>query len=120
MDLTDEQRTLLFWCICFPFRTLFFTRALALGQIWPKYLVLLGGVTLIQSYGFVSNFASNVQVGGFGGDAWWARVRLLHASLYFSFALTALMQRRWAWIFLAMDAVVACIAFFALKHLPSH
>ena len=74
-----------------------------------KYLPYLGYIALIFVAGFLYMHVFNPRKsmkGVFGEPIWWGYLRPVHAILWFLFAISAIMKKQFAWIFLLIDVTV--------------
>jgi hypothetical protein len=97
MQLSLQQRTLLFWGVCLPVRVSF--AKLAYTSTQPTLQLLAAAISV--------RWLSGTQVnttGAFGGAVWWADERRLHGLMWASYAATG------HWQFLAIDAVLGGVA----------
>jgi hypothetical protein len=86
--------------------------AYATKVINPNYLPYIGIIILLGAIRFIYLFFTNPTGPQFlGKDIWWNNVRPLHFILYLLFAVTAIMKKSYAWIFLALDVVLALTSF---------
>ena len=51
----------------------------------------------------------------FGKPIWWNSVRPIHAILWISFAIAALMDKEYAWKFLAADVIIGLTSLYFIK-----
>jgi hypothetical protein len=110
------QRILLFLIGCMGARFALVYLAYALP---PSYLPWMGVGALIIASGFALIFVNGWRKTGLetGGERiWWNHLRPVHAVLWFSFALLALMKQRTAWILLLLDTLLGLTA-FVLHHM---
>lgn len=97
-----------------------FTRLLLVyiaKNIHLKYLVLLGYLALIPSFGFIYIYFTKSRQTGletFGDKIWWNDIRPVHSFLFLLFAFLAINKNKNAWIVLLIDVIFGLIMF--LKH----
>ena len=96
MQLSQQQRTLLFWGVCIPVRI---TLAKLAYTPQPTLQLLAAAVSLRWLSGTQTN-----TTGAFGGPVWWADERRLHGLMWASYAATG------QWQFLALDTVLGGVA----------
>ena len=96
MQLTEQQRTLLFWRVCIPFRI----SVTQLARTPHPVLRLLAAAIGIH---WLSGSQTNT-TGAFGGPVWWAEDRKVHGLMWASYAATG------QWGFIALDTVLGCLA----------
>ena len=97
---------------------LFLRACIAYGaKVTPKkHLPMLAVIALIPTIGFAYNYFSNSpKVGGFGGLAWWAPMRIVHATMFLLFTIGAANRNQNAWALLAVDVVIGVISHISLK-----
>ncbi len=107
----NQKRILLFLGGCIVIRSLFVILA---KYIDSKYLPYLGYLALIISFGFFYIFLTGSRKTGpevFGGKIWWNNLRPIHGSLYLLFAISAIMKKSYAWVFLLIDVIIGLFAF---------
>lgn len=107
---TLTKRTLLFLIFCIGTRILF----AYIAKTYTNYLPLMGILALLPAIGFFYLFLSGKRKTGgevFGDKIWWNDLRPAHGTLYLLFAISALMKKSYAWIFLAIDVVLGLSAF---------
>lgn len=108
--------TTLFWAVCIPARALLASVAIYAETKRKRLLQLvLAGVVLVMAMGFVYNHLQDKTIGFFQGVAWWAPVRLLHASLLLAYAVLTTLNLRGASGFLVLDVLVAALTWFTLR-----
>ena len=78
-----------------------------------EYLPYLGILALFPALGFsyIYFFNGRKSKGAFNEDIWWEDLRPVHATLWFMFSISALLQKQYAWIFLMTDVTVGLVAF---------
>jgi hypothetical protein len=96
MQLTQQQRTALFWGVCIPVRV----SLVKLARTPQPLLQLLAAAASVR---WLSGTQTNT-TGAFGGPVWWADGRKVHGLLWASYAATG------QWGFLALDTVLGCLA----------
>jgi len=108
--------TTLFWAVCIPARALLASVAIYAETKRKRLLqlVLAGGV-LVMAMGLVYYHVRGKAVGFFRGVAWWAPVRLLHASLLLAYAALTALNLSGASGFLVLDVLVAALSWFTLR-----
>ena len=78
----------------------------------PNYLPFIGIIIFIGAIRFIYLFFTNPTGPQFlGKDIWWNNLRPVHFVFYLLFAITALMKKSYAWVFLALDVVFALGSF---------
>lgn len=90
-----------------------------LAYILPvSYLPLMGFGALAIAAGFALIYINGWRKRGVetGGELiWWNHLRPVHAVLWFSFALLAILKMRTAWIILLLDTLLG-LTVFVLHH----
>jgi hypothetical protein len=84
-----------------------------------KYLPYLGYVALLPVAGFMYIHLFNGRKsnkGAFGEDIWWQNLRPVHALFYFLFAISAIMRKNFAWIFLMIDVTIGLLSFLTFHY----
>ena len=103
----------LFFGVCVIVRSVIAVLAWWLGQLANKnFLRAMGCVFLIPMFGFFIRHASydTSQVGAFGGNVWWNKMRLVHALMYRTFGILAIAGFPQAYVILVIDVVLGTIA----------
>jgi hypothetical protein len=78
-----QGRFLLFWLVCVPLRVGLAVGALLVARLAPARLPHLAAVLLLPATGFAVQHLMEAQhKGAFGGPAWWADARAIHAVFY--------------------------------------
>jgi hypothetical protein len=86
--------------------------AYATKIINPDYLPYIGIIILFGAIRFIYLFFTNPTGPQFlGKDIWWNNVRPLHFVFYLLFAVSAIMKKSYAWIFLLLDVILALVSF---------
>ena len=109
-----QKRFLIFMVGCMGVRALI---TIIAKSISVKYLPILGYMALIPAVGFMYSYLNGLPKSGkgaFGGKIWWNDLRPVHAFLYYMFAHNAILKRKHAWRFLALDVLLGLYAF--LQH----
>ena len=97
MQLTQQQRTLLFWGVCIPVRVSLVKLARTTSP--HKTLQLVAAAVSLR---WLSGTQTNT-TGAFGGPVWWADERKIHGLLWAGYASTGV------WQFLLLDTVLGCV-----------
>ena len=104
-----QQRFLMFMIGCLGARS---ALAYATKVINPDYLPYIGIIILFGAIRFIYLFFTNPTGPQFlGKDIWWNNVRPLHFVFYLLFAVSAIMKKSYAWIFLLLDVILALVSF---------
>ena len=104
-----QKRILLFFCGCIVLRSLFVYIAKTLES---KYLPIVGAIALLISIRLAYLFIfGKSTIGAFGGPIWWNNFRLVHSIIYFIFAICAILKKRWSYIILILDVIIAITVF---------
>ncbi len=106
-----QKRFLLFLIGCIGTRLFLVYLA---KTVTTKYLNLLGYLALIPAIGFTYIYLTDSRKTGaevFGDKIWWNNLRPIHAMLYGIFALSAITEIKFSWIFLLMDVIFGLISF---------
>lgn len=109
MDLRQRWIAFLFGCI--GIRLLF----VIIARFSPiQYLPYLGLLALGPAIGFSYLWLFDKRLTGFeaGGKIWWHSLRIIHALLYYAFAVLAFRKNKQAYIPLAVDVTLGLTAFF--------
>ena len=112
-----QKRFLLFLIGCIGVRVLFVIYA----RNNPDYLPIMGLLALIPALGFMYIYMNDLRKTGtevFGDKIWWNNLRPVHGLLYGLFAITALNNQSYAWIFLLIDVLIGLSSW--LYHHYSH
>jgi hypothetical protein len=105
-----RRRFVLFLVGCIGIRTGF---AFGAAKVDKKYLPYLGVLGLLLAISWVLIYRFNLRPTGreAGGIIWWNKIRLVHALLYFVFAVLAFSGSDYAWVPLGIDVFVGLTAF---------
>lgn len=104
-----QKRFLMFIFGCIGARS---ALAYATKVINPNYLPYIGIIILFGAIRFIYLFFTNPTGPQFlGKDIWWNNIRPFHFILYLLFAITAFMKKSYAWLFLALDVLLALGSF---------
>lgn len=105
------QRILLFLFGCMAARF----ALVYIAYILPaKYLPYMGVVAFAIASGFALIYINGWRKTGAetgGQPIWWDFLRPVHAALWFTFAIMAVMKDRRAWIILLADTIIGLVAF---------
>lgn len=118
--IATPSRWIAFLFGCIGLRLLFVVVAkFASTNILPY----LGMLALLPAIGFSYLWLTNSRLTGFeaGGKVWWHSWRIVHALLYFAFALSALRKQKTAYVYLALDVLLGLMLFFShyILNIPS-
>ena len=107
-----HKRFLLFLIGCIGIRSLF----VYLAKTQTKLLPLFGLLALIPAMGFLYIYATGSRKTGpevFNDPKgiWWNDLRPMHGLLYLSFAICAIQQKPYSWVFLLIDVLLGLSAF---------
>ena len=111
---TTQKRILLFIFFCIGTRLFF----VYLAKKYTQYLPIMGVLALIPAAGFLYYYFSGKRQTGpevFGDKIWWNNLRPIHATFYILFAISAIMKKQFAWIFLLLDVMLGLSAFTLQK-----
>ena len=101
-DFTDAHRGLLFWGVCLPARFAIYRLAKTFStDEHPNKRLLLRAGAGIFSCAWLYIYGTHTNKTFFGGDAWWADKRPIHASMYGFYAVTGRYQSLLADVILA-------------------
>lgn len=104
-----QKRFLMFMIGCLGARS---ALAYTTKIINPDYLPYIGIIILFGAIRFIYLFFTNPTGPQFlGKDIWWNNVRPLHFVFYLLFAVSAIMKKSYAWIFLLLDVILALVSF---------
>lgn len=108
-----QMRRLLFVFACLAVRT---SLAWVAKTAAPERLRLLGYLALLPAIGFFFLWATGArntgpEVFGNGGRIWWNAWRPLHGTLYLLFAVAAIRNKIFAWLFLLADVLLGAFVF---------
>ena len=106
MNVND--RTYLFLGVCLTVRTLI----TYLAMRFPDVAAVFAPAALIPGIGFLYTYIAHMYNGGvgyFGGKVWWHDLRLTHAALWTTFALSSDPSK---WKYLAADTAIGLIGWF--------
>lgn len=109
---TFYKRALLFLIGCIGTRSML----VYIAKTYPS--PVLGWLALLPAAGFLYFFISGTRQTGpevFGDRIWWNALRPVHAILYISFAVAAILGVEYAWVFLLVDVVLG-LASFLIHH----
>lgn len=111
---TTQKRILLFIFFCIGTRLFF----VYLSKKYTHYLPIMGVLALLPAAGLLYYYFSGKRKTGpevFGDKIWWNKLRPIHATLYILFAISAIMKKEYAWIFLFIDVIFGLSAFIIQK-----
>ena len=108
--MKTTERIVLFLVACMSVRLLFAYVAKIINTTLLRYM---GYVILILSLGMFYSYATMKLpgVGAFGGTNWWNNLRPLHGVLYLLFSYHAIQGHTYAWMYLAIDALIGFTIF---------
>ena len=115
--MSVQQRTLLLLLVCLPVRALV---AYAAKHTSRTHLPKLALLALVPAVGLTYNYVRAKRVGAFGGPAWWQPMRIVHATVFLLFAVLAAQRHPGAWVLLALDVVLAALAFVLMVAVKAH
>lgn len=118
MVLTREQRLMLFLSVCIPLRSLSAVLAYRLPRdsAVSKSLALFFGLAgMCMIYLFAFDKRQSAPEGG--GVTWWNSLRPLHGGLYLAFAVSIMMGKDYAYLFLCTDVALGLAAFVSHHYL---
>ena len=120
IDYNIRRRFLLFLVGCIGTRTALVILAKTLEQ---KFLNIMGYIAFIIAFGFIYLYVTNSRQTGpevFGDKIWWNDLRPIHGLLYFLFAIFVFINKKYAWIFLAIDVTFGLISFLINHYLSDN
>ena len=106
-----QKRFIMFIFGCIVVRILL---VLLAKNVSPKYLRILGFLSLIPAIGFITIYLGELRKTGgevIGNKIWWNELRPVHAVLYILFAIYAIKKKDYSWIVLLLDVCIGLIAF---------
>lgn len=112
------HRMLLFLIGCIGTRT---ALAVLAKNASPDWLRVMGALALVPAIGFYVIYVFGLRETGpevFGEKIWWNDLRPIHGTLYLLFAIFAIQQKDFAWMFLAADVTFGLGAYI-FHHLYS-
>ena len=109
----QTKRIIVFLFGCILARTILVLMAKNLNKEYLKimgYLAIPIGLSFMYLY-FVGNERADSQLEWLGDKKiWWNDLRPVHGSLYLLFALSAIKQKEYAWVFLLIDVIIGLLA----------
>tara|TARA_B100000989_G_C19252512_1_gene348716 strand:- start:132 stop:536 length:405 start_codon:yes stop_codon:yes gene_type:complete len=118
---TIQKRFLLYLFGCIGMRTLITIVAKNLNEnlnnnTTKKYFKYFSLITLSMGLGFLYIYIfgskkADSQLKWANSKVWWNDYRIIHAILYISFSIMALLQLNNAWVLLALDTLLGLIIF---------
>jgi hypothetical protein len=109
----ETKRIIVFLCGCILARTLLVLMAKKLDKKYVKimgYIALLIGLSFMYLY-FIGNAGADSQLEWLGDKKiWWNELRPVHGALYLLFALFAIKQKEYSWVFLLIDVIVGLVS----------
>ena len=111
-----HKRIILFLVCCIGMRSLLVFMA---KTIKPEYLPIMGLIALLPAIGFLYLFITGKRKTGaevFGDRIWWNHLRPIHALLFFTFAINAIMKKKYSWIFLLIDLIIGLASFLVFHY----
>ena len=108
---TDSSRTLLYFGICLPFRSLLTYITIKSKSNYNKLFNFMKLIYFGMGLAFLRNFfiQDKLTHGFTGGKIWWKHMRPLHSLFYLSFVATQNTN------ILILDLIVSLLGFFILK-----
>lgn len=109
----DLYRALIFLIGCIGTRVAI---AYAAYKASPSILQYLGYLALLPAIGFFTIYFMDLRKSGpevFGERIWWNNLRPVHGMMYTLFAISAITQQSYAWMWLGADALLGLISFIA-------
>jgi hypothetical protein len=106
-----QKRFILFLIGCIGTRSAI---AYAAKAVKPDLLRWMGFLAVLPVLGWLYIIITGSRKTGaevFGDKIWWGDLRIVHATLYTLFAYYAINKDAGAWKFLAIDVVIALLAF---------
>lgn len=115
--MSNQNKLYLFLFGCLGVRTLL---ALLAYKISPDHLPYLGAFAFLVGVGLIYNFIFNArqvapESSAQSNKVWWNNFRPLHGVLYLLFAYYAMTKDKNAYVFLALDVVIALVLFLLYK-----
>jgi hypothetical protein len=110
-----KKRFILFLFGCIVIRFLF----VYIAKNYTKYLSIMGFFAILISLGlFFVYFTNSRQTGRevFGDKIWWHHLRPIHALLYLLFAIFAIRNISYSWIFLLLDVIIGLSSFLLFHY----
>lgn len=111
-----QKLSIIFLIGCIGVRTLItYIAKIASKQI----LMYMGYISIIVGLGFLAIYFGNLRKsdkGAFGEKIWWTNLRPVHGLLYLLFAYNAITGNRDAWLYLAIDVVIAFLSFLLIHY----
>ena len=109
----ETKRIIVFLCGCILARTLLVLMAKKLDKKYVKimgYIALPIGLSFMYLY-FIGNAGADSQLEWLGDKKiWWNELRPVHGALYLLFALFAIKQKEYSWVFLLIDVIVGLVS----------
>ena len=107
-----NNRALLFWIGCIGTR-LFIVFLAYKYYANAVFMKVLASLALIPAIGFFVIYFFGLRKRGLevGGELiWWNHLRPVHGILWLSFAISAFLGYKYAWVFLLVDTIVGMLA----------
>jgi hypothetical protein len=113
-------RFLLFWLVCVPLRVGLAIATLLVARLEPERMPFLAAGLLLPAAGFAAQLCPGAQrhKGAFGGPAWWADARAVHAALYFAAAALSFWTSEAAGLVLLADVALGATLAYKLQPRP--
>lgn len=110
--MDTRTRNLLFFLVCIPLRVGIALAASVYAIDYPIASAVLGGLVAVS---FMYKAITQDTIGVFGGNAWWAEMRLAHATLYAAFAGMALMGEPASFVPLVLDVAMGVLCALSVE-----
>ena len=111
--MLQQKRIIVFIFGCILVRTILVLLAKNLNKNYVKlmgYIAIPIGLSFWYLY-LVGNARADAQLEWLGDKkVWWNELRPIHGTIYLLFALFAIQQKSFAWMFLALDVIIGLIA----------
>ena len=127
---TIKKRFFLYLFGCIGFRTMITLLAKNLNEnrnnnAYKKYFKYFSLITLLIGLGFLYIYIfgskkADSQLKWANSKVWWNDYRIIHAVLYISFSIMALLQLNNAWVLLALDTLLGLIIFLQYHYVSGN
>lgn len=91
-----------------------FSLSFFISRLNGKWLQLSSILGFFIALGFIKMIIVNRTQGAFNQKVWWGNYRLIHAALYFTFAIMALNKHQLSYLPILIDTFLGMI--FFIKH----
>jgi len=108
---SERTRTILYFTVCIPIRLTFAYLPVLLGETYHAYLAALTGAMSLGTLNLALRNEPSAQTGFFGGHAWWAPYRAVHALILLLATILLLRRDKKASVFMFIDVLLGLVIY---------